>query len=861
MIPAPAPLDEDCRLQALRSLHVLDSAPEPEFDALAAAAAAVCGTPISLISLVDAERQWIKANVGLAGVREIPRRDSYCAHAILEDAILEINDAATDPRFREAPGFPGFPGFRFYAGAPLRLSDGQRVGTLCVADHAPRRLERHQREILHWLAIAASRSLESRRRLLDEHRALEESHARIQLAAESGGIGVWELDLATGLLAWDAGMFRQHDLAPGTPIDRERWMRHVVDDDRAGAMSALQDAIARHDALETEFRIARADGGIRNLRIMARVVRDDPGDAGRLIGISQDFTLLRSLTAELASQHELLRVTLHSIGDGVITTDAAGRVTWLNPVAERMTGWPCAEATGRPLRQVFHVLHEDTREAAQDPVAECLQRQAVAGLATSSVLVARGGEEHGIEDSAAPIRSDAGAILGAVLVFHDVTEQRRLSGEMSYRATHDALTGLVNRAEFESRLRRLLHRAQEDRTVHALMYIDLDQFKLVNDACGHSAGDDVLKRVSTLLTGTVRSRDTLARLGGDEFAVIMEHCTVEQAQRVASQVCERMEDFRFVHDGRGFRIGTSIGLVPVDGRWTGMAAILQAADSACYAAKEAGRNRVHTWYDSDRSTRRQGGEAQWSARIERALAEDRLCLHAQRIAPIRGAVDGLHAELLVRLVEPDGRLVLPAAFLPSAERFHLASRIDRWVLQQAITWLAGAPAGPGIRLLGVNLSGQSVGDRSFHRHAAEALAQAGPQVARRLCVEFTESIAISNLDDACLLVEQLRAVGARVAIDDFGSGASSFAYLKRLPVDFLKIDGQFIRDLLDDPLDAAAVRCFAEVSRAVGVPTIAESVEQAAQLERLREYGIDYAQGSAIHAPQPIETLGTPQPA
>jgi diguanylate cyclase (GGDEF)-like protein len=446
-------------------------------------------------------------------------------------------------------------------------------------------------------------------------------------------------------------------------------------------------------------------------------------------------------------------------------------------------------------------------------------------------------------------------VLGFVLVFHDVTEQRRLSGEMSYRATHDALTGLVNRSEFETRLRLLLQKVREDQTGHALMYIDLDQFKLVNDSCGHSVGDQMLQQAAKLFGESIRGRDTLARLGGDEFAIILEHCSMEHAQRVAQQICDSLHQFRFVHDGRSFRTGASIGLVPIDSRSSSAAAVMQAGDTTCYAAKEAGRNRVRVWFDTDTGIRKRHGEMQWAMRIEHALDENRFVLHAQRIRRLDEGTSHLRAEVLLRMVDEDGSLVLPGAFLPAAERFHLASRIDRWVLQAALNWLKALPHPTSMHLLCVNLSGQSIGDRAFHRYAMDVLASAGPTICHRVCLEITETAAVMNMADAVLFIQHVRALGVQVALDDFGSGASSFGYLKSLTVDYLKIDGQFIRHLLDDPLDQAAVRCFVEVARVTGLKTVAEFVDQPRILAKVREMGIDYAQGFLVHRPAPIDHL------
>ena len=686
--------------------------------------------------------------------------------------------------------------------------------------------------------------------------ALKEANDRIALATDSGGIGIWEIDIESGDHLWDPHMYSLFgDDGGGNASPITLWDQRVHPDDADDLQLAIREAASEDKPFDREFRLVLPDGAIRHLRGTARMTRDAEGGPARLIGATWDITELRQLAADLAEDRSLLSVTLASIGDAVITTNVRGVITWLNPVAERLTGWLSAEAKGRPLAQVFHIVDDETREPASDPIAACLAQGSVVGLASQTLLLSRNGESYGIEESASPIRTEAGEILGAILVFHDVSEQRRLSGEMSWRATHDALTGLVNRAEFEARLTRLLHKSREDDGAHALLYIDLDQFKLVNDACGHAVGDQLLQQMARLLTDAVRNRDTVARLGGDEFAIIMEHCTADQAQRVAQKICDRMDDFRFIHEERRFRIGTSIGLVPVDKRWTSASAIQQAADTACYAAKEAGRNRVHAWFDTDVAMRERHFEMQWTTRIEQALDEDGFVLFAQRVESLKGPTAGLHAEVLLRMRQPDGGIVAPGAFLPAAERFHLASRIDRWVLRRVVEWM-GAQRDPArIELLSVNLSGQSVGDRSFHRWALELLAAAGPRLCGALCLEITETAAVTNIADAAAFIDEVRAVGVRVALDDFGAGAASFGYLKSLRVDLLKIDGQFVRDLVDDPLDEAAVRCFTDVAKVMRLRTVAEFVDKPAVLQRLKAMDIDFAQGYLLHEPEPIDAL------
>lgn len=676
---------------------------------------------------------------------------------------------------------------------------------------------------------------------------------RITVATDSGQIGIWDVDLVRNEASWDPWMYRLFGLAHDNsePVS-EIWRRHVHPADRERIEKAVKQAIVGATQLEEEYRIQHPDNSIHHIRVSANVVSDCPGRALRLVGAAWDVTTMRTMALELEEQHELLRVTLHSIGDAVMTTDARGIVQWLNPVAERMTGWTVGEAKGQPSHAIFNIVHEETRQTAPDPIAVCLEHSNVVGLDHDTMLLARDGREFSIEDSAAPIRNSDGETLGAVLVFHDVSEQRRLSREMRHRATHDPLTGLINRAEFDRRLTSVFEKSVAEETPNALLYIDLDQFKIVNDTCGHAVGDVLLKQVSKLLAETIRSGDTLARLGGDEFAVILQRCSIDNATRIAQKMCDRMSDFRFVHDDKRFRVGTSIGLVPVDGTMPSVASILQAADSACYVAKEAGRNRVQVWVDTDEAMATRSGEMRWASRIEQALDEDRFVLFVQEIRSFSGAASGRHAELLIRMKHEDGSLIPPSAFLPAAERFNLASRIDRWVLSHAIDWITDHANKSDIATISLNLSGQSVGDRSFHLHALGLLEQAGEEICSRLCFEITETAAITNLADASSFIERVRQKKVRVALDDFGAGASSFGYLKRFPVDYLKIDGQFIRDLIDDPLNDATVRCFVEVARVLGIQTVAEYVGDDAVMAKLMEIGVDFGQGFHIHKPEPL---------
>jgi len=684
------------------------------------------------------------------------------------------------------------------------------------------------------------------------HHAQQDSRHFLRTLANAvpGRLVYWGADLRCQF----ANQAMRDAFAPDAPSLEGRHMREVLGAELFAQNQPHVQAVLAGQAQRFERRHRLADGRLQ--QVLVHYVPDQAG--GRVRGFVAEITdvsAIQQAQDALAQQHELMRVTLRAIGDAVITTDAQGRITWLNPAATRLTGWTCELAQGLPLAQVFRTVHEHTREPAPDPVRACLQQGQTAGLGPHTLLLSRTGAEYGIEDTTAPIRDDDGQLLGVVLVFHDVSAQRRLNREMRQLARHDALTGLVNRAEFEHRLQRAFQQSVDTGASHALVHINLDRFKLVNDACGHAAGDLLLQQVATLLGQQARGRDTLARLGGDEFALLLEHCSPEQALRVGQAICARMDGFRFVHQGRSFRVGTSIGLVPVDPRWRDLGDLQQAADAACCQAKQGGGNRVQVWHESDAALSAHHQDIAWGARLQQALDHGGFELHAQCQQDLHrsaGNSGGLRAELLLRLRQPDGSLALPGAFLPAAERFHLVARIDRWVLAQAVRWLRSLPSLAPVACLSVNLSGQSVGDRAFHAWAAQLLQGAGPEVCGRLCLEITETVAVTQLADAALFIAQVHQAGASVALDDFGAGAASFVHLRALQVDAIKIDGQFVADLITDPLAEAAVRCFLDVGRLLGMQVVAENVEQPAVLERLRSLGVHRAQGYLGHRPEPL---------
>lgn len=578
------------------------------------------------------------------------------------------------------------------------------------------------------------------------------------------------------------------------------------------------------------------------------------GAAVASFSILVSFFVVRRIAATegaLFEEKEKAQVTLAAIGDGVITTDAGGLVTYLNPVAETLTGWSATQALGQPLTDIYTVVHDKTSR----PLMESTHGANGSSIHRHVILHSRDTSHYDVEDSAAPIRDHAGEKIGTVIVFRDVTHERVLSQQLAWQARHDSLTGLANRREFERVLQRLLENAGQDQQCHALLYFDLDQFKLVNDTSGHIAGDELLKQLSLLLKSALRKGDLLARLGGDEFGVVLEDCTPENASIVANHLLTVVKDFRFVWEQKTFAVGASIGLVSINDNNRDINQILSAADTACYLAKDKGRNCVYVHNSDDTELSSRQNEMDWATRLTEAIEQDRFELFVQKVQPTAPHARLDYCELLLRLKGNDGKLVSPMAFIPAAERFGLMTEIDKWTVRFMLRWLKhrGAAATANT-IYALNLSGQSVSSEAFRKFVMdEYRAYEGPPA--RICLEITETAAISNWRHASQFIFDMKAMGVMFALDDFGSGMSSFAYLKNLPVDFLKIDGTFVRDILVDRIDRAMVNAINQIGHEMGITTIAEFVENAEVLSCITELGVDYAQGYGIHVPAALETV------
>ncbi|MDZ4875843.1 MAG: hypothetical protein CLLPBCKN_005263 [Chroococcidiopsis cubana SAG 39.79] len=574
--------------------------------------------------------------------------------------------------------------------------------------------------------------------------------------------------------------------------------------------------------------------------------------------LTREINERKRIELALSREKELAQVTLHSIGDAVITTDAEGYVQSLNPVAEKLTRWDGEQARGLPLDCVFKIVNEITRETLDNPVERVLDESRIVKSSYNTLLIGRDGTEFAIDHSAAPIYASDRQLIGSILVFRDITQANTMARQLAWQASHDPLTELYNRREFEKRLATAVHSAQNGSIQHVLCYLDLDQFKIINDTCGHAAGDMLLRHISSLLPTQLRKTDTLARLGGDEFGILLYSCPLEQATQIANVLRQQINDYRFVWQDKTFTVGVSIGLVEINITTPSVASVLSAADAACYVAKNKGRNRVHIYQLDDTELAIQQGEMQWVTRLPQALEDNRFRLFYQPIAAIAPTSVGSphHCEVLLRLEDETGKLVSPMAFIPAAERYHLMHRIDRWVIQTLFRHLMLSSTARLPHVYAVNLSGATLNDEQFISFVQEqfALTEICPQL---ICFEVTETVAITNLAKAAAVMRQLKALGCSFALDDFGSGMSSFAYLKNLPVDYLKIDGVFVREIVSDPIAAEMVAAIAKIASVMGIQTIAEFVEDEFILDKLRQLGVDYAQGYGISQPKAL-TLNRP---
>jgi diguanylate cyclase (GGDEF)-like protein/PAS domain S-box-containing protein len=575
-----------------------------------------------------------------------------------------------------------------------------------------------------------------------------------------------------------------------------------------------------------------------------------------ILTVARDISHRKSLEVSLGRGKKQAQYTLESIAEGVITTDNDGLVDYMNKSAEALIGTKRDDAAGHRIGELFTLVDDADRRPLGDPVERCLAMRRRVNMGRRAVMVTTDGEhEHSIEITASPIRGPGNGVSGAVVVFHDVGEIRGLTRKMSYQASHDPLTGLINRREFERRLDEAMDDAHAEEAVHMLFYMDLDRFKAVNDSCGHLAGDNMLREVAGLIKEQVRDSDFVGRLGGDEFGALLIGCPIDKARQIAVDICNAIADYRFVWKDKIFNIGISIGLVEISHISGTLQDVMSAADSACYVAKQEGRGRVHVYSARDEVVARERGDIQWLRRLQTALHEDEFTLATQPIIAMSGGSEsGPACEVLIRLPDSSGRVPDSAEFLRPAERYQLMPQIDRWVVNSALMAISsGEIKVPGGRNCAINLSAQTLGDESFLSYVVDSLDRSGVAPSS-ICFEVTEAAILSNIQHAQRFIEVLHGIGCEFSLDDFGSGMGSFSSLKHLPIDYLKIDGNYTRNLQSDEVNQEMVMAMIKLARTMQFRIVAEEVEHQEDFDWLRDVGVDFAQGNFIDAPT---TLGT----
>lgn len=707
------------------------------------------------------------------------------------------------------------------------------------------------------LLLAGAGLARTRRVVLSEKRmaaALQRNEQRQKAALAASDHGIFDIDLEQGTAHLSAnfmaalGYPHWPDEVPMTevarvihPDDQARFARRVHEDD------GRDRDLGRY----AEYRLLCASGELRWARVEAGATRDASGKRVRLAGTMRDITEQRLVKEQLFEQTERALVTLDSISEAVITTDAQGCIDYMNRRAEELLDLRLADVRGQAVKSVCWFVDEASGQLLVHPVEVALHSGQRATTASTAALVRVGGAEVSIDASASLMHAQNDSVFGVVLVLRDVRQDRIAASRMRHQATHDVLTGLINRREFEALVEAAVHARPGEDLQHAVLYLDLDRFKIVNDTCGHEAGDLLLREISDVMKSALRETDALARLGGDEFAILLRGCSGDAAAVVAEKIREVVSAHRFCYQGQTFSVSASIGVFTLDSDVVGYAVALRGADAACYRAKDHGGDRVQFFHPSDTDLADRQAATRWPALIRDALDANRLRLYAQRVERTRSDPrDPMRIEVLVRLDDGAGNLIPAEAFLPSAERHHLAAEIDRWVIR-AVLRAIGRRDGSALQSCAINLSGAGIADPRVIELILAESASAGVDP-RRICFEVTETAVLSSIGVAQDSIRCLRDAGFQFALDAFGAGMASFGYLKHLPVDYLKIDGSFVRQMLAQHADRSMVQSIQQIARAFGLQTVAEFVESPDIRAALACIGVDYVQGFAIHEPQPL---------
>ena len=700
---------------------------------------------------------------------------------------------------------------------------------------------------------------------ISEYKNLQQQHEQfkkkfntsIQAATE----GIWEWSkLKENGDWWSKPMYSLLGLdIDNTSPSFEMIKRLMHPKDKKRYDRLLETEIRANQYFSMECRLAVKEKGFRWFRMRVVGAFDTHGDLNKLIGSLVNIHSEKTSRIQLQQEKDKAFATLNSIVDAVITTNQDGIIEYKNSAAERLTGVSGKESRGNRIDKIISFFREHSTVVIENPVLDCLHTGEQMKQKIYADMLDRDGTRYTVQVMATPLVRKDGKIFGAVLVLNDVTNIRVLSRRLKYQASHDILTKLINRSEFEKRVRNAIMLAQDEGENSAVLYIDLDRFKLINDICGHAAGDELLKQVAKLLRNIVGEKNSVARMGGDEFAVLIEDCYFSQAEKVAEKILRELGAYRFSWNEKTFSVEASIGVAEIRESCDGLTYILNAVDSACYLAKESGRNCIRKYSEGDDTIIERKGQERWIQHFDKAIEEDGFALYAQPIVSLSEDKTKKNAiEVLVRMLDDDGSVIPPNAFLPAVERYDRAYKLDKWIVEQVFKFVSTNKK--FIKKLGkcsINLSGQSMAEDGLLPFIQEK-AKEYKIDASKICFEITETAAIANLTMAIDLINSLKEDGFLFALDDFGSGLSSFAYLKSLPVDYLKIDGIFVKDMQTDKVNYAMVKAIHDMSTVLNKQTIAEYVENEAVMELLTEIGIDYGQGFYLGKPEPIENFIEP---
>ncbi len=723
-------------------------------------------------------------------------------------------------------------------------SDGESVWTLLAVS-----LVRDPQGLPLYF-ISQVEDISELKRTEAENRRLME---RITLANQAGGIGVWEWVIGEEKFTWDKRMFELYELTADQIPTLELWNSLLLPEDRERIGRQMSTIIKNHRPFVMEFRIKTHLGGIRHIRGQGNTILNDQGKPRRMIGTNIDMTEIKSLTEALHEEKERLHITLDAIGEGVISTDSEMRITFMNPIAEQMCGWPLELALGMPINGVVRMTNGKDGPEVENPVQYCLQEGKALPADYALVLHSRDGRRFDVQESVSPLKTIEGGVMGAVMVLQDVSASRELMKKLSYNASHDALTNLQNRTSFEKRLKNAIAGAIDNEQTHSLVFLDLDRFKAVNDTAGHAAGDALLREIGQLMQRQLRNSDCLARLGGDEFGLILFDCSLEQAKALMQQMVAQISDHPFYWEGKIYHVGASAGITPIDAKSGKSAELLAQADIACYTAKHRGRGQVYIYEARQKQQMERQHELLTRMEVLNIIDDQQLLLHVRATSPPKTPLAVCFYQIKVHVSPPDERMLTSEAFFAAAQLYGLLPDVDRWLVSQLLERHAEAIHRKGISIT-LPLATDSVLDLDFQRYLLDKLA-ASALPAQSLNLMVDETIILDHPGDGAAFIRRLQALGCKLIVNGFGRNLNAFDQLNGQTIDYIRIDERFITDVHCNQMDELMVSMLNGAAHRIQAQTLAGPAHQQITLTTLTAIGVDLVDGDAIGLEQPLSHL------